>query len=888
MLLRAFRLQPLSQKPHFRPPHLQSLTTLSTAPHTVSVNDIVVSVSSLIKKPNWQKNSRLGNLVSHLSPHLVSRVIASHSGDVPLCLNFFKWACQNSTYCYDINSRIQLLHFLASDNLWGVMHKVLIFLIKECCSSQDDVLKLICAVEEMRDNVGFRINYPCYSMLLMCLAKLDLGLIAFSVFKRMLEDGFVVSEMDYRMIVNALCKNGFVQAAEMFVSRALKLGFALDVHICTSLVLGNCRAREVGDALKVFALMLEEDGCGVNSVTYAILVHGLCEVGRLDEAFRLKEEMSKNGYKPSTHTYTVLIKAMCDKGLMNRAFDLLDEMMKKGCKPNVYTYTVLVDMLCIEGKIEEANGMFRKMLKDKLNPGIVTYNALINCYCKEGCVVLAFELLGLMERRQCKPNIRTYNELMEGFCNIGRPHKAVELLRKVMNNGLFPTGVTFNILISGFCRAGQLTMAFKILHSMSSIGLEPDQFSYTAFIDSLCKMGRPELAGVFLGLIIKKGIPVDEVMLTALIHGYCKTGKCRNALMLMEEMVKDGCLTGPHAFNIFLDVLGKEVKLVEENAMLGKMLKHGAVPSVVTYTSLVDGLCRAGDTATSLEMLELMKQVGCPPNIYTYTIVINGLCRSGKMEDAENLVVEMRRAAVSPNSITYALLIKSYVAARRLDRAFEIVRTMFLDGCRPNNQIYSALLAGILALENAGLNDQSSSRGKFSVDSSSNLLFMEIGIYQAFQLLHRITDCGCDPSDAYNFLIIGLSRTGRIQEADILVQQMVSNRLTPNSDTCASMITHFCRCDDYTSALEWMKRFVVYGCVLSIDPYCSVIIGLRREGRIKEAESLIYDLLSNAGVEDQRAVLPYLDFLVKGEEHCQFLELLKLIEQMGCKERPVM
>ncbi|KAL3649281.1 hypothetical protein CASFOL_005684 [Castilleja foliolosa] len=233
MLIRVAKLQALSLKPHFHA--FQFLSLLCTTPHPGPLNDPVFEISAMIKKPNWQNNIRLKPLVSHLNPHSVSRIIASHSRDIPLCLNFFKLACKQSTYCYDIDGRIQLLYILASDNSFGVLHKVLIWLIKECCSSQVDLLKIMAAIEYMRGKIGFRVNYPCYSTLLMCLAKLDVGSVAFSVFKRMLEDGFIAGELDYRNVINALCKNGFVQAAEMFVSRVLKLGLALDVYIYDSI-----------------------------------------------------------------------------------------------------------------------------------------------------------------------------------------------------------------------------------------------------------------------------------------------------------------------------------------------------------------------------------------------------------------------------------------------------------------------------------------------------------------------------------------------------------------------------------------------------------------------------------------------------------------------------
>ncbi|KAG5512696.1 hypothetical protein RHGRI_038879 [Rhododendron griersonianum] len=64
------------------------------------------------------------------------------------------------------------------------------------------------------------------------------------------------------------------------------------------------------------------DGCNPNGVMYSLLVHGLCEAWEIEEAFRLKEEMSEKSCRPSTRTYTVLIKALCDIGLTDKAFRL--------------------------------------------------------------------------------------------------------------------------------------------------------------------------------------------------------------------------------------------------------------------------------------------------------------------------------------------------------------------------------------------------------------------------------------------------------------------------------------------------------------------------------------------------------------------------------------
>lgn len=361
----------------------------------------------------------LKSLVSHMSPESACKVISLHSDNIALCVRFFKWVCKQSTYCYSIDSRIHLLNLIMHGNLFGVLHKVIVVLIKDYSYTVNEALRLIDVLDDIR-KFGFRISYPCYSTLLMCLSKLQMGLPAFSVYKRMVSDGFVLGSIDYNTLINALCKNGFVRAAEMFVSRIVKLGFNIDVHISTSLVLGHCRIGDLKEAFQVFDIMSQRDGCGTNEVTFTILIHGLCEAGKLTEAFALKEKMVLNGCQPSTRTYTVLIKAICDSESTDKAIYLLDEMVKKGNNPNTHTYTILIDGLCREAKIEEANAMFRKMIKDGLIPGTITFNALINGYCKQERVVSAFELLAMMEKRNSRPNIRTYNELMEGLCRIGK------------------------------------------------------------------------------------------------------------------------------------------------------------------------------------------------------------------------------------------------------------------------------------------------------------------------------------------------------------------------------------------------------------------------------------------------------------------------------------
>lgn len=903
MLAHPTKLARLPIRPHvFQSATMRLPISLLTSqilkdPETTTHNN-VYNVSAMLNKQNWQQSSLLKSLVSHMTPKVASQVLLLHGNSPELGFRFFKWVCKQSTYCYDIDGRIHLLNLVVSSNLFGVAHKAIVELIKDCSDGEDDILKLMDALDALRKD-GFKLNYPCYSCLLISLAKLNLGFVAFSVYTRMVLDGFVIAAIDYRTVINALCKSGLVQAADMFLCRVLKLGFSIDTHICTSFVLGHCRENNLQEAFKVFEIMSKEDGCRPNSVTYSTLIHGLCEIGRLEEAFSLKEEMCEKGCQPSTRTYTVLAKALCDFASTDEALCLLDEMAAKGCKPNVHTYTIIIDRLCREGKIEEANGMFRKLLQYDIFPGIVTYNVLINGYCKQGQIVAAFELLALMEKKNCKPNTRTFNELMEGLCRINKSYKAMHLLKRMVDNGLSPDKVTYNILVDGFCREGQLDMALKIFNSMSSFGLIPDGYTLTSMIDGLFKHGRTEVAIGFFCMMIKKGISFDEVTITALIDGHCKSGKTGDALMIFKRMVDSMDLKTSHVMNLFLDVFSKENRLKEEYAMFGKILKYGVVPSVVTYTILIDGLSRAGEIVLALNMIEMMKIAGCPPNVYTYTVIVNGLCQNGRVNEAQMLTFKMFDLGVSPNHITYTILVKAHVNAGRLDCALSTVSIMSINGCQLNERIYSALIKGLVSSNKAigvwsdvSCNDYDARPLQLEYNDDvddkcvSDDVIREIDIEHVRRLGDEIERHVGSTTDLYNFVTAKLCRAGRVAEADHIIKDIVQHGSFPDK-AISSIIEWYCRDSNYDNCLKFMTSILEHGFIPPFSSYCSVIQGLHKEGRSEEAQRLIYDLLRFNDIEDKTVVLPYIEFLLKGDKSDESLDLLNLIDQIHYRERPI-
>jgi pentatricopeptide repeat protein len=75
-------------------------------------------------------------------------------------------------------------------------------------------------------------------------------------------------------------------------------------------------------------------------VIYTILIHGMCNAGKLTTAKELFNSLPTKGLQPNVQTYNV--KVLCKEGLLNEARELLEKMEENGCSPNHFTYNIII------------------------------------------------------------------------------------------------------------------------------------------------------------------------------------------------------------------------------------------------------------------------------------------------------------------------------------------------------------------------------------------------------------------------------------------------------------------------------------------------------------------------------------------------------------------
>ncbi|XP_020258555.1 putative pentatricopeptide repeat-containing protein At1g53330 [Asparagus officinalis] len=166
-----------------------------------------------------------------------------------------------------------------------------------------------------------------------------------------------------------------------------------------------------------------ERGIEPSIVTFGTLISALCNNSKLDEAFKLKEEMPRlYNIEPNAFVYAALIKALCKSGKLEEALSLRREI--SGLDSAVYS--TLIRALFKAGRKGEVVEILEEMKKACVEPDVVTYNAMIAGFCDDGDLDAALGAMNEMKKEGIKPDVVSYNTVISGFCKKGRAEDAVE------------------------------------------------------------------------------------------------------------------------------------------------------------------------------------------------------------------------------------------------------------------------------------------------------------------------------------------------------------------------------------------------------------------------------------------------------------------------------
>jgi len=138
-----------------------------------------------------------------------------------------------------------------------------------------------------------------------------------------------------------------------------------DIITYSTIVKGYCLEGDVDRAFNVLEEMKGDEKFAPDEIMYNSILDGCAKQHRVEEALRILEEMKAAGVGPSNYTLSILVKLLGHARRLNQAFRMVEELSSQnGFRPNVQVYTCLVQACILNRRLERALALHDTMVAD--------------------------------------------------------------------------------------------------------------------------------------------------------------------------------------------------------------------------------------------------------------------------------------------------------------------------------------------------------------------------------------------------------------------------------------------------------------------------------------------------------------------------------------------
>ncbi|XP_059598829.1 pentatricopeptide repeat-containing protein At5g14080 isoform X2 [Vitis vinifera] len=461
-----------------------------------------------------------------LSPSLVARVIDPfllhhHS----LALGFFYWASQKPGFAHTSISYQSVLKSLSISRQFNAVERL---------------LKDVKAQKIVLDSSVYRSVIASH-----IIGKRTQN--AFLIFNEVSALSREIGPDTCNSLVAALASDGCVVYAQRVFDEMIHHGVPLNSLGFGVFIWRFCRNAELGTTLSLLDEVIKHASEINGSIIALLIIHGLCQVSRVSEAFELLEELRSREYKPDFMAYRIVTEAFRLKGSLAEVEKVLKKKRKLGVAPRENDYREFIFVLISERRIPEAKELGEVIINGNFPIGNDVLNALA------GRVREAYGVLQEMKKNGLDPDISSYNCLMEACCREDLLRPAKRLWDEMFASGYGVNLKTYNILIQKFSEIGQIQEAQWLFQHMLEKGVNPDATTYTSLLEGLCQEKKFESAFEVFKKSVEQDVMLAQTILNTFILYICKEGNFLFASKLLCGLTYDVGHSDSHV--IFLKYL---------------------------------------------------------------------------------------------------------------------------------------------------------------------------------------------------------------------------------------------------------------------------------------------------------------------------------------------
>ncbi|XP_061366909.1 pentatricopeptide repeat-containing protein At1g73710 [Gastrolobium bilobum] len=370
-------------------------------------------------------------------------------------------------------------------------------------------------VVEMQD-MGFKPHCQTFSALIGCYARLGQLSDAVSMYQEMLKAGVKPNEVVYGSLINGFAEFGSLEEALQYFQMMEESGISANLVVLTSLLKSYCKVGNLEGAKSIYERMQNIEG-GLDLVACNSMIRLFADLGLVSEARFSFENLREKGLADEV-SYATIMYLYKDVGMLDEAIEIAEEMKLSGLLRDCASFNKVLVCYSTNGQIYECGELIHQMISQKLLPNEGTFYVLFTVLKKGGIPIEAVEQLE-SSYQEGKPYARQAI-LTSLYSLVGMHALALESAQTFIESEIDLDSTAFNVAIYAYASAGNIDKALNIYMKMRDKHVEPDLVTHINLVGCYGKAGMVEGVKRIYSQIEYGDIEPSESLFNAIIDAY--------------------------------------------------------------------------------------------------------------------------------------------------------------------------------------------------------------------------------------------------------------------------------------------------------------------------------------------------------------------------------
>uniref|UniRef100_A0A7C9EGV2 Uncharacterized protein n=1 Tax=Opuntia streptacantha TaxID=393608 RepID=A0A7C9EGV2_OPUST len=482
----------------------------------------------------------------------------------------------------------------------------------------------------------------------------------------------------------------------------------------------------------------------------------LCQDGHLHVARQVFDTLPR----PSTVLWnTIMIGFICNS-LPCEALWFYSRMRSATfIKCDSYTYSSVLKACADTQLLRIGKAVHCHVIRSNINASRIVYNSLLNMYstCLASTVVSQFSDVDLVRRvfdTMKKRDVVSWNTIISWFVKTERIAEAVVHFRLMLRMGIKPTAVSFvNVLpaVSGICDYELGNVLYGMLIKFGG-GYVDDLFAISSAIVMYSEMGYVDLARKIFDGCLDRNVEVWNSM----IGGYMQNNCFMEALNLfIDALTSEHMMLDDVSYISALNTVSQLQQFCMGKQLHAHVLKNPKALSVTVLNAVIVMYSRCNCIRDSFKVFDGMIE----KDVVSWNTMITALVQNGLDEEGLMLVYEMQKQGFKIDAVTVTALLSSAANIRSVAIGKQTHAYVVRHG-----------------IEFQGMDS-------YLID-----MYAKSGLIKKSQILFGEGNDLTRDQATWNAMISGNVQNGLIEEAFVVLRQMLESNMFPNAVTIASIL----------------------------------------------------------------------------------------------------